>query len=85
MTALCLGRPIICESGHAENNWMDVVPFAKDENDFYHRVMIARTMWRAMHAMQFDKFKQKFAPETCVGKALATIGIENALQKAQAA
>ena len=75
-TALCLGRPVVAESHLLSKPWDEVVQFVDgDEHAFLNACMMARSYWRGMHAAQFERFREKFTPEFCVGQALKQIGI----------
>lgn len=74
-TALCLGRPVIAEPHQLSHPWDEVIPFAQTEEGFLNRAMMMLTYWRGAHADQFAKFKARFTPEVCIGRALDQIGI----------
>lgn len=74
-TSLCLGRPVIAEPHLLSKPWDEVVPFAKDMEQFYNLAIMTRAMWRTYHGSQFAKFKERFSPEICIGRALNAIGV----------
>lgn len=74
--ALCIGRPVVAEPHELSRPWDEVVSFGKTEDDFFARAVAMLSTWRSSHAHQFDRFREKFTPEYCVGRALqATLGI----------
>ncbi len=74
-TALCLGRPVVAEPHLLSHPWDEVIPFAQTEEGFLNLAMMMLTHWRGAHADQFAKFKARFPPEVCIGRALDQIGI----------
>ena len=74
-TALCIGRPVVAEPHLLSHPWDEVVSFASTMDDFFSKAILAKAMWKGVHADQMDKFKKRFSPEICVGKALAQIGM----------
>lgn len=74
-TALCLGRPIAAEPHLLSHPWDEVVPFAETDEGFLNMATSMLTHWRGAHADQFAKFKERFPPEVCIGRALEQIGI----------
>lgn len=74
-TALHLGRPVIAEPHDLCKPWDEVVKFSRDERTFYADAAMAKGLWRGLHAAQFNKFKEKFTPEHCIGAPLRAIGI----------
>lgn len=85
-TALCIGRPVVAEPHLLSHPWDEVVPFAGSMDDFFSKAILASAMWRGVHADQMAKFKEKFSPEICVGRALEHIGIvEGSVRREMAA
>lgn len=74
-TALCLGRPVVAEPHLLSRPWDEVVTFAQNERSFYDVALMMRAGWRGAHERQFNRFRDKFSPEFCVGRALDKIGI----------
>lgn len=76
-TALCLGRPVVAESHDIElmKPWGEVVKFAKTDEEFIDLALATRGAWRGVHAGQFEKFKERFTPQFCVGDALEKINL----------
>ncbi len=74
-TALCLGRPVVAEPHLLSEQWADVVQFTESIEHFYSAAMLTVAAWRGVHATQFERFKEKFSPENCAGRALDAIGI----------
>lgn len=74
-TALCLGRPVVAEPHLLSKPWDEVVKFTPTIEEFYNTCLFVRAAWRGVWADQFEKFKKKFPPEECVGRALDHIGI----------
>lgn len=75
-TALCIGRPVVAEPHELSRPWDEVVRFSPTQDAFVSDLMITWATWRGAHAAQFAKFKEKFPPEVCIGKALAMIGLD---------
>jgi hypothetical protein len=73
-TALCIGRPVVAEPHDLCKPWDEVVRFSKTQESFFDEAMLAKSMWRSIHATQLAKFKEKFPPEVCIGAALEKIG-----------
>lgn len=74
-TALCIGRPVVAEPHLMSKPWDEVVLFASTMDDFFSKALLAKAMWKGVHADQMEKFKNKFPPDVCVGQALQKIGI----------
>jgi hypothetical protein len=74
-TALCLGRPVVAEPHLLSKPWDEVVRFSDTIEGFYSQCLLVRAAWRGVWASQFEKFKAKFPPEVCVGRALDHIGV----------
>jgi hypothetical protein len=74
-TALCLGRPVVAEPHLLSKPWDEVVRFSDTMEGFYNLCLMTRAAWRGVWATQFDRFKEKFSPEICVGRALEHIGV----------
>lgn len=74
-TALCLGRPVVAEPHALSHPWDEVIKFADTDEEFLDLAVVTRAAWRGVHAAQFDKFKAKFSPEVCVGRALHQVGL----------
>lgn len=74
-TALCLGRPVIAEPHLLSKPWDEVVKFSKSTEDFFHDAWIMRTSWKGVHAAQFARFREKFTPEYCIGRALREVNL----------
>jgi hypothetical protein len=74
-TALCLGRPIVAEPHLLSKPWDEVVRFSDTIEGFYQACVLVRANWKGVWKQQFDRFKDKFPPEECVGRALDHIGV----------
>lgn len=74
-TALCLGRPVVAEPHELTDVWGNVVKFASTDAEFFDLAMITRSMWRGIHAGQFEKFKALLSPQRCIGDALEAIRV----------
>lgn len=74
-TALAFGRPIIGEPHAILSPWASVVRFSSSVESFYDDAIAAASIWRALHAEQFARLKERLSPETCVGRALRQIGL----------
>ena len=81
-TALCIGRPVVAEPHDLSKPWDEVVQFAKTDAEFLDLALLARSRWRAMHQLQFERFKQKLSPEFCVGRALRQVNLDQLLAAA---
>ena len=75
-TALHLGRPVVAEPHELSKPWDEVVKFTETLDGFMTTCLFAKANWRHLHAAQFEKFKEKFSPEFCVGAALQKIGFD---------
>ena len=74
-TALHLGRPIVAEPHELSKPWDEVVRFSQTMDGFYATAQMVCSMWKAVHAEQMSKFKEKMSPEICVGEPLRRMGI----------
>lgn len=72
-TALCLGRPVIAEPHALSKPWDEVIKFSDTDESFLMDAILMRTAWKGVHAAQFEKFKQRFTPDFCIGRALREI------------
>ncbi len=72
-TALCLGRPIVAERHEYSKPWDEIVKFVNTEQEFYNMAIATKAAWRAVHAFQLEKLKEKLPPEVCVGFAIRAI------------
>lgn len=74
-TALCLGRPILCEPHDLsdESPWSHVVKFSESLETFYQDAVLMRSAWRGVHSAQFQKFRTMLTPQFCIGRALEEI------------
>src|SRR5712691_1405782 len=75
-TALCLGRPIVAEPHLLSKPWDEVVKFSASTETVFNDALMARIAWRGVHSAQFARFREKFTPDFCVGRALREIGME---------
>lgn len=75
-TALCLGRPVLAEPHLLSKPWDEIVRFSDSIDSFLSDAVMMRSMWKGVHAAQFDKFKQRLTPQACIGQALQKIGID---------
>lgn len=80
-TALCIGRPVVAEAHDLSKPWDEVVTFAQNEDDFLQKLTTASATWRHLHRGQFERFKERFTPEFCVGRALREIGLIEAVRR----
>jgi len=74
-TALCLGRPVVAEPHLLSKPWDEIVDFSQTIEGFYNRCIMARSAWKGIHAVQFEKFKNTMTPQRCIGIPLEKIGI----------
>ena len=74
-TALNLGRPVIAEPHPFSKPWDEIVDFSASLEAFYDDARGAAANWRRRHAEQHARFRERLAPERCVGAALRQIGI----------
>jgi hypothetical protein len=74
-TALCLGRPVIAEPHEYSKPWDGVVRFSETPETFFRDAMAMRDAWKEEYAAQFARFRSKFTPEFCVGRALKEINL----------
>lgn len=74
-TALCLGRPVVAEPHLLSKPWDEIVKFSASLDAFYNDCLMARSMWKGLHASQMAKFRERLTPEFCIGRALREIGI----------
>lgn len=73
-TALHLGRPIIAEPHDLSKPWDEVVKFTNTMEEFFATALAYRSSWKGLWFEQFTKFKEKFPPQYCVGRALTEVG-----------
>lgn len=78
-TALHLGRPVVAEPHQLSKPWDEVVRFTSSMDGFFATCLMVRAAWQGVHKEQFEKFKEKFSPEICVGEPLRRIGITDEL------
>jgi hypothetical protein len=81
-TALCLGRPVVAEPHDLCKPWDEVVWFSKTMDRFYDDCLMVKATWRGTWAAQFDRFKEKFPPERCVGDPMRAVGLDLSLSAA---
>jgi hypothetical protein len=74
-TAICIGRPVIAEPHELSRPWDEVVKFSRTQDSFFDEAMMMLALWKHYHTGQLAKFKEKFPPEACIGKALDELGI----------
>ena len=74
-TALSFGRPVVAEPHPFSKPWDGVVHFSATVESFYEDALQAAKNWRALHAQQLARFKERLSPEVCVGRPLREIGI----------
>lgn len=75
-TALCLGRPVVCEPHSLDQEWKGIVKFSDTLESFFNDCLMAQTAWKGVWAAQFDRFKARMSPEWCVGRALKEVNLE---------
>lgn len=75
-TALHLGRPVICEPHQLSKPWDEVVTFTNSMEEFFAVALVRRSTWKGLWADQFEKFRAKFSPDHCVGRALREVGFD---------
>lgn len=69
-TALCLGRPVVAEPHELSKPWDEVIVFAHEKGAFINLCMAVLGDWKNVHEMQMWRFKEKFPPQFCVGRAV---------------
>lgn len=72
-TALCLGRPVLAEPHLLAKPWDEVVKFSDTSETFFNDALMMRAAWRGVHSAQYSRFREKFTPEFCIGRALREI------------
>jgi hypothetical protein len=75
-TALCLGRPVICEPHLLSKPWDEVVKFTNSMDEFFATALVYRSSWKGLWADQFERFRAKFSPDHCVGRAFREVGFD---------
>jgi hypothetical protein len=74
-TALSIGRPVIAEPHDLCKPWDEVVRFSRTQESFVDEAIFMLSMWRGIYQSQLAKFKEKFPPEACIGRALEILGV----------
>ena len=74
-TALSIGRPVVAEPHRSPGVWREIVHLSPTIDGFYEDARTALSGWRGLHRIQFEQFKERLAPEKCIGASLRKIGI----------